>query len=116
MSDSESDTIVVQPGDSLESMRLVHDEGEEEESSDGEDTPPDEEVEVMVEGMEREAKQLFLGKENVDGEEHEWVDRVSNKGRGRVEVLGPKLTRDRSDAHGYEHASIGHNRQGKGKL
>ena len=60
------------------------DDGEEEECSgdeteEGEDTPPDEETiaaALIVEGMEGEAKQLYLGKEGVDGAEHEWVDRM----------------------------------------
>lgn len=52
--------------------------GEEEESSSesGEDTPREEEekakkILAMVEGMEAEAKELFLGKEGVEGGEHE---------------------------------------------
>jgi hypothetical protein len=89
MSDSENETIVIQHGESLEpaaqgvvviapkSAKLAQDDGEEEESSDGEDTPSDEEGEETLEGMEREAKKLFLGKENGEDEEHEWVDRVN---------------------------------------
>lgn len=93
MSDSENETTVIPLGGSIDpaarstavvkapkvTKPAVADEGEEEEESDdGEDTPSDEEGEEIVEGMEKEAKKLYLGKENGEGEEHEWVDRVSN--------------------------------------
>lgn len=66
----------------------VGDDGEEEESSEsseseddaeGKDTPlSDDKIKAALapEGMEREAKQLFLGKEGVGEAEHEWVDRM----------------------------------------
>jgi hypothetical protein len=60
------------------------DDGEEEDSSssDSEDeniTPLDEEklkAALAMEGMDAKIKELYLGKEGVDGEEHEWVDRM----------------------------------------
>ena len=129
MSDSENDTIVIPFGESLDqtsparvvvgnaprppppplkTLKVAHDDDEEEESSDEADTPSEEEGEEIVEGMEKEAKKLFLGEKHGDNEEHEWVDRVSNLYPLSAD---PELNNYHSDACGNEHAGISHHRQ-----
>lgn len=69
-------------GSNSDIKRTVNDDGDEEESSEdeeGQDTPLDDaaiKAALVPEGMEAEIKQLYLGKQGVEGSEPEWVDRM----------------------------------------